>query len=376
MKRWIVLIVTVIVLTAAVTFMTQNVTNSELGPTAHAVNESKGPQPKVEIGGPLLYEFGKMSQFRKSSHVWEVKNVGNADLEMWMESSTCSCTIAKLATPPDSPAKTHVKVKPNETTPIELEWDTKQFQNEYSKGATIGTNDPRRPSFALSVKGVVYPPVMVFPPEMITLNGISNEEVTRTMVAVYSMDMPTMKVTKISTGRPEFFTTKQSPMTAEDRKNLNVPAGGYRIDVEVKPGLPLGRFSDALVIETDNPLQKETKVSIHGYATGPISVIPEKLSMRGVSGKNGATHSLSLLVRGGKDVLFEVVQKPDDRFDIQIARNDAAPNQKGRWRLTLTIPPGTPPAHIEKEIILKTDHPSATEIKIPVSIIITNSSSS
>ena len=97
--------------------------------------------------------------------------------------------------------------------------------------------------------------------------------------------------------------------------------------------------------------------------------------MRGVSGTNGATHSLSLLVRGGKDVIFDVVQKPDDRFGVQITRNDAAPNQKGRWRLTLTIPPGTAPAHIEKEIILKTDHPRATEIKIPVSIIITNSSS-
>ena len=83
--------------------------------------------------------------------------------------------------------------------------------------------------------------------------------------AVYSMDMPNMKVTKISTGRPELFTAKQTPLTAEDRKQLQVPGGGYRIDLEIKPGLPLGRFSDTLVIETDHPLQKETKVSIHGY---------------------------------------------------------------------------------------------------------------
>ena len=117
--------------------MTQNVTNSELGPTAHAVNESKGPQPKVEIAAPLLYEFGKMSQFRKSSHVWEVKNVGDADLEMWMESSTCSCTIAKLATSPDCAkgAKPRVRVKPNETTPIELEWDTKTLPERHTRRA-------------------------------------------------------------------------------------------------------------------------------------------------------------------------------------------------------------------------------------------------
>ena len=116
--------------------MTQNVTNSEVGPTPLAVNESKGPQPKVEIAGPLFYDFGKMSQFRKSSHVWEVKNVGDADLEMWMESSTCSCTIAKLATPPDAVGKEkpRVRVKPNETTPIELEWDTKDVSERILEG--------------------------------------------------------------------------------------------------------------------------------------------------------------------------------------------------------------------------------------------------
>ena len=58
------------------------------------------------------------------------------------------------------------------------------------RGATIGTNDPSRPFFTLNVKGVVYPPVSIYPPEMITLNGISNEEKTYATVAVFSMDMP------------------------------------------------------------------------------------------------------------------------------------------------------------------------------------------
>ncbi len=220
----------------------------------------------------------------------------------------------------------------------------------------------------------MYPPVIIYPPDLITLNGISNEEVTKVTRAVFSMDMPNMKVTKISTGRPELITAKQSPLTADDRKHLPCPAAVAKVELEIKPGLPLGRFSETLVIETDHPLQKETKISIHGFTTGPISVVPDKLSMRGVNGSVGATHSLNLLVRGGTPVKFDIVQKPDDKFDVTIAHNDA-PSQKGRYRLTVAIPPGTPPAHIEKEIIIKTDHPRAAEIKIPVSIIITNSSS-
>ena len=138
-----------------------------------------------------------------------------------------------------------------------------------------------------------------------------------------------MKVTKVTTGRTEFITAAATPLTDDDRKHLNVAAGGYRIEVEIKPGLPVGRFSDAIVIETDHPLQKEMKVSIHGYATGPISVVPDKLIMRGVNGTTGSTHSLSLLVRGGQEVKFDVVQKPDDRIGVRVDPHDGA-NQKGR----------------------------------------------
>jgi len=378
MIRWIILIVAVIVLAGTVAFMTQNLTNSEAGPVPAAVNEKLGPQPKVEIAGPPVHEFGSMSQFRKDSHTWEVKNVGEAELQLWLDHSTCSCTIAKLAAQDTaskdgtSTEKKIVRVKPNESIPIKLEFETKNFQNTYEKGAWIGSNDPTKPLFSLFVKGTVYPPVMVYPPEMITLNGISNEVAAHATIAVYSMDMPTMKITKLNTGRPALFVAKQAPLTKEDRQQLKVPAGGYRIDLEVKPGLPLGRFSDELVIETDHPLQKETKISIHGYTTGPISIIPEGVRMTGVSSKVGATHSLTLLVRGGRPTTFEVTHKPEI-LKITIAED---PAQKGKHRLTVAIPPGTPPTAIDNDmIVVKTDHPRATELKIPVKIVVTNSSS-
>jgi hypothetical protein len=367
MKRWIIVIISVLVLTAIATFMTQNVTNSDLSPTpAPALLE--GPQPKVEIDGPLLHNFGTMSQLRTDSHTWEVKNVGDADLELWMHDSTCSCTIAKLsAASTMGSEKPKVRVKPKQSTPIELEWQTKTFEHDYVKGATIGTNDPTRPFFTLNVKGVVFPPVSVFPPEMITLNGISNEEKAYARIAIFSMDMASMKITRISTGRPTIFEANQTPMTKEEREQLKVPAGGYRVNLVVNPGLPLGRFSDTLVIETDHPLRKEVKVSINGYATGPISIVPEQVRMMGVSGALGATHSLSLLVRGGQEVNFKVVKKPEN-VDVTIAPM----SQKGRYRLTVAVPPGSSSANIQEDIILQSDHPRATEIKIPAKIAITN----
>lgn len=377
MIRWIILIVAVIALTGVVAFMSQDVTNSEAGPTPAPVNEKLGPQPKIEINTPQVHEFGSMSQFRKDSHTWEVKNVGEAELQLWLDHSTCSCTIAKLAAQDTaskdgtSKEKKIVRVKPNESIPITLDFETKNFQNTYEKGAWIGSNDPAKPLFSLFVKGMVYPPVMVFPPELIKLDGISNEETAHATIAVYSKDMPTMKITKLSTGRPAIFTAKQQPLTKLDRQQLQLTAGGYRIDLEVKPGLPLGRFSDELVVETNHPLQKETKISIHGFTTGPISIIPEGVRMTGVSSKVGATHSLTLLVRGGRPTKFEVIEKPKI-LNVTIAKD---PAQEGKYRLTVAIPAGTPPTSIDSEmIVVKTDHPRATELKIPVKAVVTNSS--
>lgn len=172
MSRWIYLVVAVVVLTAATTFLTQFVGQDSVETPHPVAVESTGPQPKVEIDQKLVHEFGVMAQQNKDKHTWKIQNTGQADLELWLEGkTTCSCTVASLD-------KKRV-VKPGDTTTIDLEWNTKTFENDYSQSANIGTNDPTKPTFTLAVKGKVYPPVMVFPPQMITFTTISNEDTAR-----------------------------------------------------------------------------------------------------------------------------------------------------------------------------------------------------
>ena len=57
--------------------------------------------------------------------------------------------------------------------------------------------------------------------------------------------------------------------------------------MEVKPGMPLGAFKEELVIETDHPLRPLVKVTIAGKATGPISVVPERLQIKGMTERRG-----------------------------------------------------------------------------------------
>ena len=80
------------------------------------------------------------------------------------------------------------------------------------------------------------------------------------------------------------------------------------------------------------------------------------------------------MVRGGKETHFEVASAPE-KLKIDIVPDDS-PGMKGRYRMTVTVPPGTPSGKIEGEIVLKTDHPQVQELKIPVDLIVLRSGSS
>jgi hypothetical protein len=364
MLRWVSFAIGVVLLTGAATLIPQFLPDPETAAKT-AVNASTGPQPRVEIDQPLIYEFGKMAQYEKGKHTWQIKNTGEADLELWMIGKpTCSCTIAKLEN------NQKATVKPGETTTIELEWNTKNLPEDYSQGATFGTNAPSRDSFNLAIKGRVFPPVVVFPPEMIQFPTISNEEPHRTRIAVYSQDRPGTKVTKVTTSKPGLIVAEAKPMTAVETKQLKIDAG-YNVNVEVKPGMPVGQFHEELVIELDHPKRSEVRVSVGGNVVGPISAVPARLRKHDITSREGASLDLTLLVRGGKETHFEVASAPE-KLNVAVVRDDS-PGMKGRYRMTVSVPPGTSSGKIEGNIVLKTDHPLVSELKIPVDIFISRS---
>jgi hypothetical protein len=374
MLRWIVLAVVVVAATAAAAFF---VTVPTSGPDSMipVAENPAGPHAKVELPGSLTYEFGTMSHHDGGTHGWDVRNIGDANLELWLDGKpSCHCTIAEFENAGQAEEGTPLKkviVEPGKSTRINLKWETREWKDrEYLQHATFGTNDPARPMFRVAVKGVVYPPVMVMPPQMISLPSVSTEEPTRTGIAVYSMDRPQMKVTKAYTSRPAYITVVPVPFGAdsEEAKVFKVK-GGYRFDIEVKPGMPIGDFHDEIVIETDHPKQPEIKVSIGGTVSGPLSAIPRVVRIPNATSKLGFTKDIALLVRGKATPHIEVARKPE-QLDIAIDRDDS--QTSGRYRMRVTVPKGTKAGRLEGLIILKTDQPRTSELKIPVDIYVSN----
>ena len=378
MVRWIILACGVVVLTMAATFAVWYAPDTE-GPPPVSFHQFGGVPPKLKLVGQPVYNFGTMPKKSEGSHSWEVQNVGEGELDLWLERTSCSCTVAKLQKDKSEEGgeKKRVRVPPGGSTSIEVTWETKNWI-KFAQTATLGTNDPDNPVLSLSILGRVLFPVEVLaadavtPSDTLVFTTISNEETSRESLTILSPDRAGLKLTKVRSSKPDLIIADIKPMTPEEIKKRRV-SSGYQVVVTVKPGMPVGSFREELVFQTDHPKQPELKVTVAGKVIGPISVVPQKLEMPSVSTGKGASGNLTLIVRGGKETHFQVAHAPG-KLEVAIAPDDR-PGMKGRYHMRVTVPPGSPTGLLDDPIILKTDHPKVGELEIPVSIYISQSDS-
>ena len=366
MLRWVILSVVVVLLATAATLVAQYRNGSNPSWDLPAGNRAKteGPQPLAEVEGTHTHEFGPMSTQKTGTHKWVLKNKGQGDLQIWLAGSSCMCTIAKLK------QGEKATLKPEESTDIEVEWKTKDAVGEFGKNVKIGTSDPSHPEIVLGVHGMVHPPIVILPqPQegVIPMGNLMSDETKDTSLAVFSPERPALKVTKLTTSKPDFIVAKVVPLTADQCKQLKTE-GGNRVNIEIKPGMPLGSFREEVIFETDHPDQPKVTLTLVGSMAGPISVMPNSLRLVTVNGKQGGSGQVTLLVREGRATSFNVAHKPEN-IEVSIVPNDT-PTLKGRYKLTVTIPPGSTAGLIDDEIILKTDHPKVNQLKIPVNIVV------
>jgi len=394
MMRWVLLVVLVVALSAGATvlvpyLMSDPKDDSEVKPPFPVAKASDGPPPEATIEEDLTQNFGVMSQQSEGQHEWVVKNTGKGELSLSQGPSTCSCTITSLK------KDEGLSLKTGETTVVKLTWQTRDNNGHFDKSASILTNDPKRPKIDFHVEGSVAPPLVMFPAlSALNFNTVENDSSPAIQFAVFAPDKPDLKILSTKTSRPDLFSVRYQPLTDAERtdiqmamtqsanlaqkkvgseKSMPKDIPGYHIEVELHPGPALGNFREELVILTDHPKRAEMRLPIVGKITGPISSTPERIRMTDVISRKGAENEVFLWVKGQEITKFEVEKTPN-KLKVDIAPVDektepGAKTGKGtRYRLTVHVPPGTPPGSINDEIILKTDHPRASVVKIPVNV--------
>jgi hypothetical protein len=372
MLRWMLLVAGIVILSVAAVFLgpllltTATTEDSFVG----TVPEIKGPPGKLVIEGEPIHDFGTMAQFTSGEKIWNLRNEGEGDLLLVGGHPDCSCTVLNLGD-----GKT-VVLKPGETFPLHVKWETKANQNAFEKKASIYVrNDPTRDEIRLVIRGNVQPAVLVFPEDRaLNFAELPNNETRKTKAVLSSPDMPGMKILGVSTSRPELFDVSFGPLPQSDLEGLQLKTG-YQIEVGTKPVKSLGVFQSELVVQTDHPAAPEIRFLLGGKLVGPIGVLPETVRYSGNPSPDGASATAIITVRGQDATEFTVLSKPDP-LTVSIQPIPPAPGittKTRQYRLNLQIPPDCPPGAITGDVELRTSHPDVTELKIPVSISVINS---
>jgi hypothetical protein len=116
-------------------------------PAGKKTGDEKVEGPSIEIV-PESHDFGRAQQNQKLVKEFEIKNVGTEDLILGRISTSCGCTAALTS---------KKIVKPGETTPLKVTFETRRYKGPVQRSVSIASNDPRRVR-TLRVKAFIEAP--------------------------------------------------------------------------------------------------------------------------------------------------------------------------------------------------------------------------
>lgn len=348
-----------------------------LRPAPTPVKSTAGaPQPEVQVDSDS-HEFGTMDMSAHGSHEFTVHNVGKAPLDLSPGPSSCKCTLSDLSE--------HTQVPPGGEKTVKVSWKSKGISGAFRQSASILTNDPNRSKVVFTITGRFSVGAKAVPAELVFSRVMSGEPATGS-VQLFGFRPEPLKPQGIKwddANAAKYFEAKFLPLPAEQVKQEEGATSGSLLEITVKSGLPMGPFQQKISVTTNLKETPTIEIPVRGRVASDIAIVGPgwdetggMLMMGTVNGRQGAQRTL-LIVAGGshaKDIQFKSVDVVPDLLKAKLGT--PMPVQGGKATqvpLTITIPPGSPPAnHLGSEqgklgrITIETNHPHTPKLLILV----------
>jgi hypothetical protein len=355
----------------------------QLFPAASAVAKAETGVPKLVVDN-ADFDFGYVELGKPISHAFRLTNVGTATLTLKAGPTSCSaCTIAEL---------TKTRVPPGESAEVVVEYSLRDGKPKFSQTAYVLTNDPQRSRVELNIRGNATARYR-FSPSSLVFSRVSAHEPTSAELKVLCFVSDQLRVFDprfTGDDYAELFDARIEPLSPEEAAKEEAKSG-YRVLVTLKPGLPLGPFRQTIRVKMQLGDGKvaELNVPIEGVVASDLTIVGRGwrgesgvLSLGTVNAKKGASHPLTLLVRGEhrKEVEVEPLRSNPPWLKITAGKNTALNESLNQIPLTVEVPPDSPTGAFlgndqsgYAEIILGVKHqPDVKEMKLSVKLVVGN----
>ena len=333
-----------------------------------------GPQPKVEVDRQT-HNFGILQRGEERSHTFRFRNTGEAPLELRPGGTSCTCTISKLQ---------REKIHPGDATEVTVTWTATTLGKPVRHGATILTNDPRRPTVSLTVEGVVEQPVTT-DPASVAFSRVPVGEMQTAQVRLTASSEANLQVLGhafTDKALAKHFDVALEPLPAAELADSSAMSG-LLVTVMALPGLPVGYFHQGLELTTNVAAEPQVVVPIVGHVGNDLSIVGRGwnptvgvLSLGAVNRSEGARRELSVFIHGeqaARATLRLVSVWPEV---LRVTVGEKQQLKQGtlvKVPLVIEVPEGSPPSnHLGSsgnrpgEILIGTNHPRQKQLRLAV----------
>jgi len=334
--------------------------------------------PKVTIINGERHDFGSMDRNAHGKHTYQIRNDGDATLNV--ETGQPSCGICIKIFNVSKPS-----LAPGERADVNIEWDVKTSDTNFEQSGPLKTNDPNRPSVHLSIHGHVIDNVRVDRAD-VHFHDLSPSESASGSANIFAFRDADLKVEHFEHTHPKvanFVNVTFTPLSESELAREPKAKAGLKVNIDLKPGLPQGDFEDTLNITT-NQLSEPLTVKIIGNIATDIllmgpNVYREKslVNLGAITQKEGKKHTIFLLVKGQHrdDTKVSIESyEPTQEFSATLGEPIRDTAKTMRYPIVIEVPPGSAPVTrgdgSYAKIHVKTTHPEVKEIDIKVRYVV------
>ena len=357
------------------------------GLSAHLQQFQPEGFPRVEVVGGADHDFGVMLRGAEGTHDFEIKNTGDAPLQLVVAGSTCKCTLGELA---DS------TLEPGKSTKVHLSWTVKTTGSVFSQSANLRTNDPAAGELQLTIHGDVVDFLAAVPDSWDVGDHDSGEPI-QLETTIYNRrdhDLQVQQAEWLDERIAELATVDIQPRKPDPQRDSEHADARQAFDVRVKiqPGLSQGTLLHTLrtvFVPEQEPVSRQTvDISLRGRIVGDIAVIGGS-RLHGQEG-GGYVYDMDQVEAGqGRTAALHVVFRGPHRNDARLKIASVAPADVLQaelgdpiprastviYPLQLRIPEDAPPVDLTGKskddlaiVMIESDNPEVPPLRLGVKL--------
>jgi hypothetical protein len=249
-------------------------------------------------------------------------------------------------------------ISPGGEGEIKAVFKTGHFQGKVRKTIRVYSNDPDAGIVTLSLTGTVYA-LVELNPLRVSLKRVPADTMIELTVRALPGKGKTLKVKNVKVTKSQVIKVKTKSIKEKGKK-------GVLFKLKIGPNLPEGRLSEKIIADgyIDNSKEPvKIEIPVTAFVLGPIEVSPPVLTMGVVTIGKKVSKSLTLKSTRGKG--FKITDVNTNGIEGLEVDSIVKLDEGKLYHLYFTFNAQGNPNVVSGKILVKTDMPEKSEVKVP-----------